>query len=167
MAAFASGNIENEEQDSATRNVPEKIVAKPDISMRAFDESRNVRNRSATITVELDDADDGMKSREWVRRDLRMRRGDFSEQGRFTRVGIPDQRRVRHCPQFKNEMALLSFLAFSVLNWRAVLRAFEMHVTLAAAPAFAEDEFLVLVSEIGDGSVVLIGRMGPMGPIWE
>ena len=37
MATFAAGDIEDEKQHAAPRDVPEKIVAKPDVSMRALD----------------------------------------------------------------------------------------------------------------------------------
>src|ERR1041384_4870090 len=107
MPAFAASDIENEKQNPATCDVPKKVVAESDISVRAFDESRNVCDRSATITVELDHADDGMKRGERIGRYLRMRRGDFAEQSRLARIRITDERRVRHRSQFKYEMALL------------------------------------------------------------
>src|SRR6478609_9465960 len=98
MPAFAAGDIENEKQDTAPGNVTEKIVAQPDVAMRAFDQTRNIRDR---------------------------------------RAAIADERRVRHRAELEKKMSLLALLAFAVLNWRAVFRAFEMHVPLPATTALA------------------------------
>src|SRR5438105_1759812 len=132
MPAFASGDIEHEQQHPAARDVPEKIVPEPDVAMGAFDQAWNVCDRSAAITVEFNDADDRMKGSEWVRSDLRMRGGNFPQQRRFARVRITDQGRVRHRAQFQKEMSLLSLLAFRVLDRRAVLRALEVNIAFAA-----------------------------------
>src|SRR5438105_3929017 len=118
--------------------------------MGAFDQTWNVCDRSAAITVELNHAHDRMKGGEWVRSDLWMCGGNFPQQRRFARVRITDQGRVRHRAQFQKEISLLSLLAFRVLDRRAVLRAFEMHVALAAAAAGAEHEFFSLMGQICD-----------------
>src|SRR6476659_4454005 len=145
MPAFAPGDIENEKQDTAPGNVTEKIVAQPDVPMRAFDQTRNIRDRRAAISVKLDHADDRVQRRERIRRDLRMRRGNFPEQRRFPRIRIADERRVCHRAELEKKMSLLALLAFAVLNWRAGFRALEMHVPLPATTALAEHEFLTVM----------------------
>ena len=150
MTSFASGDIEHEKQQPAAGDMAEKIVAEPDVAMRSFDESRNVRDRRPAVAVEFDHAHNGMKGGERIRRHLRMRRGNFPQQSGFARVGITDERRVRHRAQLEEKVALLSFLAFRVLNGRAVLRTLEVDIALAAFAALAEDELFSVVGEIGE-----------------
>ena len=103
---FAAGDVEDEKEQPAARDVPEKIVAEPDVSMRAFDQSRNIRDRRAPIAVEFHHADHRMQRREWIRRDLRVRRGNLSEQSRFPGIRITDQSRVGDRAQLEHEMSL-------------------------------------------------------------
>ena len=77
MPSFASRDIEDEKQNPATGDVPQKIVAEADVAMRAFDQTGNVGNRGAAITVEIDHPNDRMQRGERIRRDLRMRGGNF------------------------------------------------------------------------------------------
>ena len=80
MPPLASGYVENEKQNPTAGNVTEKIMAETDVPMRALDQSRNVRDRSAAVAIELDHADNRMEGRERIRRHLWMGRGDFSKQ---------------------------------------------------------------------------------------
>ena len=61
-------------------------------------------------------------------------------------------------------MSLLAFFAFRILDRGPVLRTLKMDVALSSAAAFAEDELLVLIGQIGDGAA-LRGPMDHMGPI--
>ena len=74
-----------------------------------------------------------------------MRRGNLAEERGLARVRITDEGGVRHRAQLEQEMALLAFLAFRVLDRRAVLRTFEVDVAFAALAAFAENEFFAVV----------------------
>ena len=120
MAALASGDVEDKKQDAAACNVAEKIVAEADVAMCALDQSGNVGDRSAAISVKLDHADDRVQRRKRIGRDFRMRRRNFPEQRRFARIRITNQRGVRHRAQFEKKMTLLAFLAFGVLDRGAV-----------------------------------------------
>ena len=44
MAALAAGDIKDKEEQTATGNVPEKVVPEPDVAMSAFNQTRDVRD---------------------------------------------------------------------------------------------------------------------------
>src|SRR5256714_8237787 len=165
MAAFNAVDVEHEKKHATSRDMAEKIVTQPYVAMRYFDPPRDVRDRGAAVAIEFNHAHDRMQGGERIRRDFRMGRGNFPEQRRFPRIGITNQRRVRHCAQLEKKMSLLAFLAFGVLKRGAIPRALEMHVALAATTALAQNKFLPVVGEIGDGRVVLIGGVSSIGPI--
>src|SRR4051812_41926986 len=122
-------------------------MAEPDVAMRTFDQSRNVRDRCPAVAIEVHHAHDRVQRRKWIGRHLRMGGGNFSEQGRLPRIWVTDESGVRHRAELEKEMSLLPFFAFRVLDRGAVLRAFKMDVALSPAAAFAEDELLVLIGQ--------------------
>ena len=54
VAPFASGGINDEEQELAPRDVPQEIVPEPHIPMRAFDQARNVSDGRASIIIQFE-----------------------------------------------------------------------------------------------------------------
>src|SRR2546428_7576934 len=97
-------------------------MAESDVPMRAFDQTRNVRDRRSTISGKLNHADNRMQRRERIRRHFRPRRRNSPKQSRLPSIRITDQSRIRYCSQLKQEMTLLALLAFGVFAWRAIPR---------------------------------------------
>src|SRR6266481_348347 len=91
--------------------------------MRAFTQTRDVRNRRMPVIRKFDHADDWMQCRERICCRFRVCRRNFSQKRRFARVWITNQAGIRDCSQFEKEMPLLAFFAFGVLAWRAPTRA--------------------------------------------
>src|ERR1044071_637101 len=120
MPALASRDIENKKQNAAAGDVTKKIVPEADVAMRSFDQAGNVGNRCAAIATKINDSDHRMKGGEGIGRDLWMRRGDFSEQGRLAGIWITDQSGVGHRSKLEKEVPLLTFFAFGVLDRRAI-----------------------------------------------
>src|SRR5262249_36994278 len=76
-ASLASGDIHHENQNAAARNVTQKFMTQPESAVRSFDQTRNIRDRGASVTWKFNDADNRMKRRKWVGRDLRSRGRNF------------------------------------------------------------------------------------------
>ena len=130
-------------KQTAAGDVPQKSVPEPKISMRAFDQTRNIRHRRAAIIREIHHADHRVQSRERIRRDLRMGRGNSPQQRRFPGIRVTDQSGIGDRPQLENEGPLLAFFALCVLARRAIPRALEMDVSFPALASVTKNKFLV------------------------
>src|SRR4051794_21142438 len=109
--------------------------------MGAFDQPRNIGNRSAAIFPNVHYPDDRMKRGKRVRRDLGSCRGNLGEQRRLAGVGITDEPGIGNRAQFEPEVSTLTVFAVTVLDRRAVTRALEMHIALAALAALGQEKF--------------------------
>ena len=76
-------------------------MAEADITVCAFNQTRNIGNGSAAISRKIDYPNDRMQCRERIRRDLRPGRGDFSKEGRFARVRITNETGIGDCAQLQ------------------------------------------------------------------
>ena len=101
IAAFASGDVEDEEQSAASRDVPQKLVAESEPAMRALNQTGNISDRSAAIFGKIDHTDDRMQRREWIWRNFRTRGGNFAKQSRFAGVRIANERGIGDRAQLK------------------------------------------------------------------
>src|SRR5204862_145008 len=83
-----------------------EFVSESKTAVRTFDQTRNVGDRRPAIARELYHADDRMQCGKRIRCHLWTRRRTFSEQRRFARVGVTNQRSIRARAQFQEKMAL-------------------------------------------------------------
>jgi hypothetical protein len=100
------------------------------------------------IAVEIQDPDYRMQGRKRISGDFRMRGGNFSQQGGLACVWIADQGSIRHGSELEKKMPLLAFLTFTVLDWRPIAGAFEMHIPFPAGAAMAQEKFFAIAGEI-------------------
>src|SRR5205814_9991244 len=70
ISSFTSGDINHEHQGAAARNVTQEFMAQPEPPMRSFDQTGNIRNGGPPVTWQLHHADDRMKRRERICRNL-------------------------------------------------------------------------------------------------
>ncbi len=150
VAALAAGHVEDEEEELAPDDVPEEFVAEADVEVGAFDEAGDVGNGGAVVAGELDDADDGVEGGEGIGGDLGVGGRDAAEEGGFAGVGVADEAGIGDGAKFEDEVAFLAGLAGGGFARDAVGGTLEMDVAFAAVAAFAEDEFLSGLGEIGD-----------------
>src|SRR6266581_1410739 len=101
IPSFAAGKIDNEKQDAATRNVAQEIATESEITMGAFDQTRDVRYCGALVTWKFHYPNDRMQGRERICRDFRARGRDPAQKRRFARIWISNQARVRDRSQLK------------------------------------------------------------------
>src|SRR5205823_2901262 len=80
IAAFASGNVDHEEKNSAARDVSKEFVTESKPAVRAFNQTGNVRDRRASIFRKFHHTDDRMQRGEGIGRNSWTCRGDFSKQ---------------------------------------------------------------------------------------
>src|SRR5206468_9099810 len=95
VTSFASRRIDNKEQIAAAHDVSEEIVTKTNIAVRAFDQAGNIGNRDAAIIIQFNYTNARAQSGEGISRDLRMRGGDLTKQGRLAGIRVTDERRIR------------------------------------------------------------------------
>ena len=74
---------------------------------------------------------------EWIRGNLRLRRGDARDERRFPRVRKTHQPHVRQQFQFEAQMALFARAAIFVFCGRLMPRPYEARIAIAAASASA------------------------------
>src|SRR5215831_12116543 len=92
-----------------------------------------------------------MQRGEGIRRNLRPCSRNLLQQRRFAGIRITNQSCVCNRSQFEQEISLLPFFSLRVLAWRAVARAFEMHIALPSSSTATKNKFLTVTREIGKG----------------
>src|SRR5205807_7881740 len=148
IPSFASRNIDNEQQNSAARNMSEKFMAESEPVMRAFNQAGYVRDRCAPVIGKFHHTDDWVQCRKGICCHLGMCRRNFSQKRGFARVWITNQARICNCPQLEKEMPLLAFFAFRVLARRAIARALEMDISFSARATPTKHKLLAIPCKI-------------------
>jgi hypothetical protein len=103
VSAFASGNINNEQQNLAARDVAQEFVPESKTEVRAFNQTGDIGNRRPSIIGKLHHADNRMQRRKRIHCHLWTRCRDFPEQRRFARVRITDQCSIRNRAQLERK----------------------------------------------------------------
>ena len=128
----------------------QKRVAEADVAVRAFDQARHVAHGEAMEVRIFHDADLRVQRGEGIRRDLGPGAGNGGQQGGFAGVGITDQADLGHDAQLEQEVAFVARLA-RLGEARGLARGGgEVAVAQAAASAFAQDEALAVLGQVGD-----------------
>ena len=151
IAAFAAGHIENEEKHFAADDVAEELVSEAFVFVGSFDDSRDIGDREAAILWEINDAHNGVQGCKRIGCGFWMGSGNGTEERGFSGIGISDEPDVGDRAEFEVKPSLLSRITLRVLPGHPVCGALEMGVSLAAVPAFAKQELLAILGQIGNG----------------
>ena len=119
-----------------------------------LDDTRDIGNGDPAVFREIHDADDGMEGGERIGSGFGMGCGDGAEEGGFSGVGISDEPDIGDRAEFEIKPAFFAGVALGVLSGNPVGRAFEVGVSLAAVAAFAKQELLAVLSQVGNGLVL-------------
>ena len=117
--------------------------------MRAFDQTRNVRQHEFTA-IDVNDPELWMKRSERIVRDLRLGGADGCQEGRLTSVRQTDEACVRDQFQPQPDPAFLALLARIGVARRAIGRGLEVRVAKTAIAAFGDHEFFAKLGEVVD-----------------
>src|SRR5260370_4955436 len=94
IAVFGPRDVDNEQENSSTSDVSQKLVAESEAAMRPFDQTGNVSDRRASVSRKFYRSDDRMQRRERIGGDFRSSSRNFSQQSRFASGRITDQSRI-------------------------------------------------------------------------
>src|SRR5215472_11986604 len=155
LAGMLAGRIDQMQQHAAALDVTEEAVAKARAFMRALDQPGNV-GQHELAAVGIHHAELRMQRGEGIVRDLRPRRADLAEQGRFAGIGQPDETGIGDQFQPQPDPALLAGLARIGVARRAVGRGLEMRIAEAAVAAFGEHELLAELGEVVDQRLAIL-----------
>ena len=126
-------------------------MAEATVFVSPFDQARDVCDGAAAETWEFDHADDGLEGGEGVGCHFGFCRREFAEERGFAGVGESDEASIGDAAEFEVEDATFARGAERVFDGCAVGGGFEIPVSEPVFAAFAEDEFLAVFSEVGDG----------------
>src|SRR6266511_2417766 len=110
-------------------------MAEPGSPARAFDEPWYIRDgRPALVRLaEVEHAEVGLQSGEWVVGDLRRRRGQRREERRLARIGESHEADVGNQPELQPERPLLARFTFLGMLGGLVRGGLEVRIPQAAA----------------------------------
>src|SRR3954451_14268106 len=86
LAGVLAGSVHQMQQYTAALDMAEKAITEAGAFMRAFDQTRNVRQHEFTA-VDVNDPELWMKRSERIIRDLRLGGTDGRQEGRFSCIG--------------------------------------------------------------------------------
>ena len=165
LSGVLAGAVDEMEQDAAALHMAEETVAEPGAFMGAGDEARNVRQHEFAA-IDRDHAELRMQRGEGIIGDLRLCRAHGGEQGRFARIGQPDEAGIRDQLEAQPDGALLAGEPGIGMPRRAIGRGLEMGVAEPAIAALGEHHAVADGGEVGEqGLVVLVEDLGALGDL--
>src|SRR6185369_6681390 len=123
------------QQQLGPLDVPQETIAKPRARMRAFNQTRNVRDDKRTKVSEIDHAEVRFQRGERVVGNLWTSRGNSRDESRLARVRKTHQTNIREQLQLELQLALFALAAALVITRRTVCRTGEVRVAKTAAAA--------------------------------
>jgi hypothetical protein len=120
---------------------------------RSFNDSGDVGDHEAAECFDADHAQVRVQRGERVVRHLRRGRGHGAHEGALARVREAEQADVGEQLQLQPDVALLALGAGGGLARRAVERALEVHVALAAVAAAGDQQALAVLHQVADDLV--------------
>src|SRR5205807_6964497 len=101
-------------------DVPQKTIAESVTFVCAFDQSGNVCDHKRAKVAEVHHAQVRLEGGKRIVSNLRTRRRNFRDQGRFPGIGKTNQPHVREQLEFELKLKLFAQTAFLMIAWRPV-----------------------------------------------
>ena len=98
----------------------QKIMTESHVMVSSGDKTRYIREGCSVVSIELDNPNDRIQRREWIRSNLRMCRRNPAEQGRLSGIRVTNKTNVGNLTKFQQKKAFFSWLTLSELPRRAV-----------------------------------------------
>ncbi len=99
--AIPRGEVEEDQQDPGTLDMPEELMAETFALRRALDEARDVSEHHLELVVHPDDTEVRLQRRERIVGDLGLRGRHRTDEGRLADIGKADDGDVGHELEFK------------------------------------------------------------------
>ena len=132
----------------------QKIVAKPDTFVSAFDQTGDIGQDKRAIAIDLNLAEVWVLGRKGVVGDLRAGTRQPAEQCAFSGVGHPDQTDIGDDLEFQYQQLRFTFVTWRPFAWCLVGRRLERRIPLAALAAASCDNRFAFNGKIFDYKVV-------------
>ena len=95
-------------------------MTEPDVLVSAGDQTWYIREGCSVVSIELDNANDRIQRREWIRSNLGMCRRNPAKQGRLSGIRVTDKTNVGNLTKFQKKKTFFPWLTFGELPGRAV-----------------------------------------------